>query len=51
MLTEDEEAELSEIYQNLRMGCDSWWDRKRGLELIAKKKLQPEPQSCDESKV
>ena len=48
MLTEDEQAELSEIAQRLRWGCDDWWDRKRGLELVAKKKLTPAPPTCDE---
>ena len=43
-LTEEEQQELSEIASNLRMGCDDWYDRKRGLELISKQKA-PEPQS------
>lgn len=37
-LTDDEEDELSCIGQNLRFGCDDWYDRQRGLELLAKRR-------------
>jgi hypothetical protein len=41
-LTDDEALELSEIYQHVSLGCDDWWDRKRGCELIAKKEGKKE---------
>jgi hypothetical protein len=41
-LTEEEEQELSEIYQHMRWGCDDWYERSRARVLLDKKKA-PEP--------